>query len=125
MINNKANTLYFSLPPNFEISIIFEEEVSFGKREELLLHAYVPGIKIMKIVRKNILNSSELVINYRLSKYKKVSYEDNRFVICDDWSKEIPLRIQNVFKQQDSNEISKKVLLGGYRRNSNNYMQKK
>ncbi|NCU39852.1 hypothetical protein EOL99_03095 [Candidatus Falkowbacteria bacterium] len=88
---SKITTLYLSLPSNFVISIILKGGVSFREREELLLRAYVPGIKITGIVRKNIINNPDLTINYCPSKGQKFSYDDNYIIIHDDWSKEIPV----------------------------------
>lgn len=88
---NKTTTLYFYFPSNFVISIILKEKVSFKEREKLLLRAYVPGIKIIEMARKNIINNSDLIISYCPSKYQKISYKDNRIIIHDDWSKEIPV----------------------------------
>lgn len=88
---SKTTTLYFSFPSNFVISITLKENVSFEEREELLLRAYVPGIQIVEIARGKIINNPDLIISYCPSKYQKISYKDNRIIIYDDWSKEIPV----------------------------------
>jgi hypothetical protein len=90
-MTSKTTTLYFSFPSNFVISINLKGHASFREREELLLRAYVPGIQIVGIARKNITNNPDLIISYYPSKYQKISYEDNHIIIRDDWSKEIPV----------------------------------
>lgn len=87
---NKIITLYFSFPSNFIISINLRGNVLFREREKLLLRAYTPGIQNIKITRKNITNNPDLIISYCPSKDQKISYQNNHFIIYDDWSKEIP-----------------------------------
>jgi hypothetical protein len=84
----QAITLNF--PLNFAILLKLNSEVLFGKREELLLRAYVPGIKIKKESIKRD-GKPDLIIDYRFSKEQKILYKKKGIVIMDNWSAGVPV----------------------------------
>ena len=83
--------LDFLFPLNFRGTINLDKMVLFEQRDELLLQAYVPGIKIAEPTGKKNSASHLFTVNHHHSKNKRILQKEKDLFIFDDWSEEIPL----------------------------------
>jgi hypothetical protein len=90
-MQNKMINKYFSLPGNLVGRITSNSKLKFGKLEEMMLKAYVPGLEMLLSPKK-----ADLTIHHKESGKKSLEYSGDSITIQGKWKGRVSMDLYHL-----------------------------